>query len=48
MMEKRQPLQQMLLGNGYLPVENWNLIHAYHPVLVSTQSGLNMRPEALK
>jgi hypothetical protein len=28
--------------SGYLPAENWNQIHASHPVLVSTQSGLRI------
>jgi hypothetical protein len=25
--------------SGYLPTENWNWIHACHPVLESSQSG---------
>jgi hypothetical protein len=25
---------------GYLPALDWNCIHAYHPVLVSTESAL--------
>jgi hypothetical protein len=38
--EKTASSAKMAGKSGYLPAENCNWIHAYHPVLVSTQSGL--------
>jgi hypothetical protein len=39
MMEKKQPLQQMLLGKVVIHLQKNMIIHVYHPVLVSTQNG---------
>jgi hypothetical protein len=46
--EKTSSLINVARKNDYLPPENLNYIHATHPVLVSTQSGLRTLLSDLK
>jgi hypothetical protein len=49
--EKTASSTNLVDKTGHLPAKNWNYIHAYHLVQVSTQSGflktLILRPETL-
>jgi hypothetical protein len=38
MMEKRQPLQQMLLGKLFILLQETEIRSAYHPVAALTQN----------